>query len=285
MTEDNYETPFLFVTTAQKSKEPTDKLFNKLLVYLRKSKLSLRGRFTQESLPSLTTKEQVDFPAVSFQEKQLEGIQKCTKEYCAVKLLTESEKNRMEGAKDKAALYKDFIIERLKAYIKEGNLVGYEERAENLETMKLAFPFLPFLSARYPKTTAFVQNRFFGKKTTGSDETFKYSMLRMEVMNMKNDKMQPVLRFSDAMEFEENKTKLIFEPQIYTNHFFDSSMRFFEVMSFPDPEYQSLIIMTDVMEVDELKKSGIIRALFKGSMVKGIEKYQSEEILRIHEAL
>lgn len=278
--EDFYEKPFLIVYTAQKSKETQENLYKKLQQYLFKAKLPVKGRYSLEG-SSLQPKDVFSFPAISFEGKQLEGIQECKKDFCSVKLLTDTEKTKMEAAKDKPALYRSLIMERILVYLKLGELVGYEDRPSNLETLKSAFGFLPFLPARYPKMTEFIQSKFLARKLADPKDPLRKSSLRMEVMNMSGDKLQPVLRISEAFEFEENQTKLVFEPQIYTNHFFDSSMRFFEVMPYPDSELKSLVIMTDVMEVDELKKSGIIRALFKGRMVDGIQQYQADEIGRI----
>lgn len=279
--EDTYETPYLYVITAQKFKDPKAVLLANIESYLAKAKLPFKGRYSKEKLPSLKSADQITFPKISFEGKQLEGIQDCKKEYCSVKLLTESEKVKMEGAKDKATLFQYLIVERLLTYFKDGELIGYEERASNLVTLSSSFKYLPFLFARYPRSADFIQNKFFAKKSPDPKDPVQSSLLRMEVMNMSGEKMQPVLRFSEVLKFEENQTTLLFEPQLYTNHFFDSSMRFFEVMAYPDPEYKSLLILTDVMEVDELKKSGIIRALFKGRMVQGIEQYQADEIGRI----
>lgn len=278
--EDFYEDSFLFVVTAQKSKETSEQLFKKVQAYLKKAKLPFKGRYSTEKLPTLTASEQLAFPALSFEGKQLEGIQGCKKDYCTVKLLTETEKGKMEESKDKAALYKELIFARVAQYLKDGELVGYEERSSNIESLKLALKQLPFLASRYPKMNEFVQGRFLARKTQATPMV-KNAFLRMEVMNMSGEKMQPVLRISEAFEFEENQTRLIFEPQIYTNHFFDTSMRFFEVLPFAESQTKSLLIMTDVMEVDELKKSGIIRALFKGKMVSGVHQYQADEISRI----
>ena len=37
---------------------------------------------------------------------------------------------------------------------------------------------------------------------------------------------------------------------------------------------KSIVVITDILEVDELKKSGFIRALFKGKMVDAVSLSQ-----------
>ena len=88
------------------------------------------------------------------------------------------------------------------------------------------------------------------------------------------DQMQPILRLSEDMEFEESGKILFLELPIYTNHYFDSSLSFYQVMKSQKKPSETVVIMTDVMEIDELKKSALIRTLFKGKMVKAISQYQ-----------
>ncbi|MFM8316447.1 MAG: hypothetical protein ACKOA8_19375, partial [Deltaproteobacteria bacterium] len=102
------------------------------------------------------------------------------------------------------------------------------------------------------------------------------SWLRQEMVNIAPDQMQPILRVSEDFEFTEGTRTLFFELPIYTNHYFDSSVSLYEIVSNKSNPNQTEVIISEVMEIDELKKTALIRAMFKGKMVKTVNQYQSD---------
>jgi hypothetical protein len=105
----------------------------------------------------------------------------------------------------------------------------------------------------------------------------KSKYVRSEIIHITGDKSQPIYRLSEDMEFEE-KGYLNIEIHVYTNHFFDSSIRIAEVFAWPPDPNKAVYVVTDLMEVDELKKSDLIRALFKTRMEETISEFRKSEM-------
>lgn len=264
--------PYLVVTSAQAFKTTKENLVKSVRDSLLEKKTNIKGRFSKVG-DELKKKEEIKIPEVSLKAEELKGISECTRKYCAIKLLNENERSRMEAATDKVGTFRQFLFERLTAYLKLGEIRGYEDVNSNIETLKKGYETLEFVSKRYPKTHEWVEGVLKQTKPALAPP-FLDSFLTLETIHLDGDKMKPVLRIAEVFEFEEADSTIFFDLHLYSNHFFDSSLRIIEVAKYPDEKRPAIALVTDVMEVDELKKSGLIRSLFKGKMVGGIQFYQ-----------
>ena len=265
----------MIVTSAQLFKAVPSALNKTVKDFLVKSGSGLKGRYSFKGI-ELKKKNDLKLPQSSIEGAELAGINECKKSYCAVKLLNSTEKPRMEAAFDKLGLFQQLLYERIMAYIRTGEIKGSEEVSSNLETLSFAYSTLSFLPTRYPGVNKWISESIFKQQVPPVKRPFIDSMLCLETIHLDSDKVKPVLRIAEIFEFEEADSNIYFDLHLYSNHFSDSSLRIFEVLKSADSRKPSVLVLTDVMEIDELKKSGLIRALFKGKMVSAIHRYQKD---------
>lgn len=255
--EDNYEYPYLTVTTARLYESPHEMMTTRLQKQLQ----SIKTEVTNPELPKVFTTGE-----------QLTAVEECNVKKCNVKLVLAEEAKKLSEAKKDARLklYQQMVDERFTAYFKSGLLKGYEDRENNDSSVIDIAKGQEFLKFRYPGITQFLVNKDWKNR----DKIKKGTMgayLTDETVVIAPDKLQPIWRLGEMFEFNEGGSDVFVHLHVYTNHYFDSSLTFFEVIPLGT---KSIVIVTDVLEVDELKKSGFIRALFKGKMVDAVSLAQ-----------
>ena len=269
----DFDYPFLLAETARAFPDAAPKMTEKLIAFLKQDALPYRGHFSKEGLVSgKIDAKHLALPEIVTSGKQLEGIRKCSLDYCLMKL-SRAEKKTLEGATDKVTTFREVVATRVRGFIERNELMGYEERKADKETVKKMFPLLPFLKLRYPLSLGYINGGFWEGKTPPAG--FKGSFFRQELVNISHDKLQPIWRIGEVLHFQEKDTDVFYEIFPYSNHYLDSSFRVYEVMP---REKGSTVILTDVMEIDELTKSGIIRVLYKGTMQDAVSHVQAEEL-------
>ncbi len=271
---DEYIDPFL-ITTASKHFKVSPKTIESLIrEKLKMGRLNVRGNFSTEGISQNTfTKGQYALPKQLFDESQMEAIKNCSAEKCLMKLKTDPEVFQLKLSKNKKETYQQLVFNRIKNYLKHRELLGYEERKSNEPLARKMVALISSLS-KSPKTQRYLKDGFWKlAKEPGQPIN---SWLRQEMVIIAPDQMQPILRVSEDFEFQEGSRRLFFELHIYTNHYFDSSLILYEVVTFKEKPNECEVIVTDVMEIDELKKTALIRALFKGKMVKAVTTYQGQ---------
>jgi len=259
----DYQGDFLVSQSAEITETPFSEVIKRLKDQQKKTAISFG-----KGLPQIPT------PSALEEGEQLKALRECSVEKCNIKLHTESEVKTLVKEKDKISFYRGILNQRLRDYLKDKKLKGYESRENNTPVFKAQLETLRFIKARYPKTYSFLMGDFW--KNVDPSKLLKGSFFRTELIRLTGEKAQPVFRISHNLEFEENGFLMV-ELHLYTNHFFDSSLRVFEVFPWgPDPQ-KAVYIVTEVMEVDELKKSTLIRNLLKTPMEEAIcEKRKSE---------
>lgn len=270
---DDYVDPFL-ITQAKKTFSQTPKEMGlRIRRKLTEGKLNIKGLFSSggESWESLK-EETYSLPKEVVQEAQLEAIQNCQSEKCLMKL-SNSEIVQLSKSKTKKDTYRGQVFQRILQYLKKRELRGYEDRASNVKQVKQMVDLFPSLS-QSSLTRKYLKTDFWNKLDSLGKPLD--SWLRQEMVNIAPDQMQPILRVSEDFEFLEGARVLFFELPIYTNHYFDSSVSLYEIVSKKNNPNEAEVIISDVMEIDELKKTALIRAMFKGKMVKAVNQYQSD---------
>lgn len=255
-----YEEPFLIVQSARRYDLPYAEIKKRLKDHLKKAAVVNSGS--------------IALPKEAVTGAQLKGIQECSQEYCLMKLLIKEEIAVIEKSQDKLKTYQDFIQNRIAQYTNDRQLIGYEIRKSNIETIKSALKLLPSMKERYPKTFAYLVEGLWKK----GEEDFKprERFLRHEMVDFKSERMQPIYRLGEVLEFEERNSTIFGEIHIYTNHYFDSSLRIID--AFSAGSVGSVVVVTDVTEIDELKKSAFIRMLFRGKMEEAVLLNQANEL-------
>jgi hypothetical protein len=272
---DDYKEPYLTCVTARHKKVPVQELTASVRDYLKRKSLSFRGRFSKTGSSVIDTKT-LPLPEVSTTGRQLEEVEKCNREYCGVKLNTAEEKSIVEKAPDKLAAFHRLLIERVRSYLKDGTLLGYEERKDNASTLKEMIERTGFFSQVYPECAKFFSTPK-GEIKNNLCRPVDSFVAEDLVQLSGSDKLKPVLRLGEFFEIPQKEGGVLFvEVIIYTNHFFDSSLRLIEALSMGDQN--SAVILTDVVDIDELKKSSVIRFLYKGKMAAAVTEYQVEEL-------
>jgi hypothetical protein len=263
---DDYQLPNLQVVMAGRFDFDKVELLTRLRKLLNQTRADVRGReLTRQSFP---------LPSIAITKDQLQGIKECTQKKCKVKLLDGEEKIRMEKSQDKVGTFHDILLERIKRYVATAELTGYEDRPKNNPVIAQMLSVTKFFPELYPR----VQNFLTGHLGNQKGSIVKSSFFRNEIVIIAPDRMQPILRIGEVMEFEEGGTPLFVELHVYTNHYFDFSMRVYEVLPHKSDPKKSVLVLTDIMEIDELKKSSIIRALYTGKMVEAVNEYQEKEL-------
>lgn len=275
-TDNQYIGTQLVCQSGGRSDKPVDKLAQDLEAYLRRAALAIPGHFTKGKTPA-TKIEPKDLPIPNevVSGKQLKGIEECSPKYCLHKLNTQKEKTVMGAAaeKKKVDAYHRLVMDRIERFLGKWQLWGYEDVLDNVPTYRGIVGMLNFLPSGYPKTFRFLESEMWeGKKAPVPVDSF----LRQEVAYLNREQLQPIWRVGEVFRFEEGNRVLFFETHIYTNHFFDSSVRVYEVFSLG--QGRSAIVFTDVMEIDTLKLSSVARFLYRGQMEDAINEFQYNEL-------
>jgi hypothetical protein len=271
---DEYELPFLQVASGATYTFDADTLVKKVRQQLGKSRLSIRGHFSKASGDANASN--VPLPKEITKGNQLEAVQSCTPAKCNMKLSDKEEKEKVAKATDKLATYHQLVVDRLNRYLKKNELVGYDDRTLNHTTVRKMLHASKFFEPLYPKEASFFDSGFW--KGQLKPATLIDSFLRGEMVVLAPDRMQPIWRISEVFEFKEKSTHLFVEIHIYTNHYFDASLRVLEVLPMPGDPKRSILVITDITEIDELKKSALIRTLYTGKMVEAVMQSQDEII-------
>jgi|GEM_PF-1662954 len=271
---DDYQEPFLIVRTAQKYKLTVEAAAKQVREKLKSKQLNVKTHFSKDGIPLENFKiEYYQLPKEISEEKQEEAIKDCNREKCLMKLKTNPEVIGLSKAKHKKEFYRQLLYQRIRSYVGARELLGYEDRKSNQPYISKMLKLIPTLNLS-PISKEYLMGRFW-KDLKGKGQPVD-SWLRQEMVVIAPDQMQPILRVSEDFEFGEAGNVLFFELPIYTNHYFDSSVSLYEVVGNKKKPTESMVVFTDVMEIDELKKSGLIRTLFKGKMVKAISQYQEQ---------
>ena len=271
---DEYELPFLRVASGASYSFDVETLVKRLKETLKKTRFPVRSHFSKGGEPANV--KNLPIPRETTQGNQLEGIQTCSIEKCQMKLSDKVEKEKVAKASNKVEAYHQLVIDRVNRYLTKHELAGYEERSVNSPTVRKMLRATKFFERSYPSEASFFDSGLWKgtAKPIAPVETF----LRGEMLIMAPDRMQPVWRVSEVFEFREKDTRLLVELHLYTNHYFDASLRIFEALSMPNDPKRSILVVTDVMEIDELKKSALIRTLYTGKMVEAVTQSQDEII-------
>jgi hypothetical protein len=263
--DDDFQFPYLISVKGRAYEMSAEGLANNVRTFLRKSELQV-GNFKSPILP----KE-------ALTGKQLDGIMECSAEYCLMKLNNKEELPLLQGAGNRLATYTEMIGKRIERFLTSRELPGYEGRDSNVGQLKDAFLKLPFLTSQYPIAGKFVHEGLW--KQSGQP---KEAILRAEIVILNSDKLQPVLRVGNVFEIKDSKATVFVDIHIYTNHYFDSSLRVIEILPLPplpkSDKLRAAAVMTDIVEIDELKKSALIRSLFTGQMLRAVASVQYNEL-------
>jgi len=267
---DQYEYPYLAVQTTRAFAIPAAQLKLRLFKHLEISevKIPMGSRITE--------KELVLPPEFLGDKDQIIALKDCSVKKCNLKLNQEVEVKPLEKSKDKLKTYHQFLLKRTQDFLDKKSLLGYEERNDNRKSIEEMLSFLPFLKRYYPASLKFLLRELVSGDLVKTQPKAQY--LRSEVIKIGAGNLQPIHRISYLYVFEEDGSDFVVEIILYSNHYFDSSLRIFEIFTLPPlpkkDQPRAALVMTDVMEVDELKKSGLIRSLFSGKMVTAVSLYQ-----------
>jgi len=275
--ETDFVEPYLWASTGIAVNLPAKEAADKVRAFLKKNQIALKGHFSTSAEP--TEVSLLSLPPSLLEGKQLSSIKECKSDYCGVKLNAGKEIKALESSSSKVGAYQKILAERLNAYVKNRQLLGYESRASNLTTQKSMLGALKFFALNYADCDKFFGDAFWQNHLVDGCKPVD-SFYRQEVLIFgKSDYMQPIFRISEVFEVPIKERQLFVEIHIYTNHFFDASVRMFEVLPIQGaPKPRSAIVVTDVMEIDELKKSGLIRFLYKGKMETAVTEFQAEQL-------
>lgn len=273
---DEYIEPFLITSTTKRMKFSVSELQSLIKSKLKSGELNVRATFSPAGLPAESfVPEKYSLPKEVFEESQKEALQSCTEQKCLMKLNTKREVPVIKGAKNKSEAYQGLIFNRIKNYLLSKEMLGYEDRASNQASVRKMLSLIPSVAKNQK-----IQNYFKGDfwKGVKGESNLVDSWVRQEMVNIAPDQMQPILRISEDFELQDGDRRGFLEIHIYTNHYFDSSISFYEVIPDKKQPKAADVVITDVMEIDELKKTALIRAMFKGKMVKAVTTYQNQFI-------
>ncbi len=277
---DDYEFPYLFCQTAIAVSRDFKTVESALLALLLKDKIAAETPLGPHPGVPAWNKSLLVLPKEILSEKERIGLDKCTLEYCFPKLNDRSEKPQLMKAKDKAETFRHLISNRVENFLKTRTLVGYEGRNNNHDDSVALLNAAPFLKSDYPDIFQYLQNGFW--KNLPPPIPKPSSFLRTRTLVVDRKRLEPVYWIGEVIVFREKTRMLAVEFPIYSNHYFDSWIRIYETVSLPiaagAETAKTGVILTDLIEFDELKKSAVIRMLFKGRMVEGVQKVQQEEL-------
>lgn len=271
---EDYVFPFLITQTATqgtKSVAVTAEAIRKFVAENGKG-LPKDGR---ETKGELFVAKAFPLPGFVTENKQGAGIDDCTVKYCLMKLNISSEIQPLQAApkEKRRAMYNEFIADRVRKLLSQQQLRGYEDRLDNIPTIQQSLDALPWFAKKYPEEFAYIRDGFWKNKKPPA--SLKSTAIQQEKLYLEIQKMQPVWRVAEVFEFEKAGSHLFFDLHVYSNHYFDSSYTIYEVLPSGD---KSILVQTDVMELDELKKSGLIRMLYKGKMQEAVQLHQKDRL-------
>ncbi len=270
---DDYSHPFLITRTTWKYSLPPKTVENKIRNKLKIGRMDLKTQFSNQGMGSEAfLLEKYKLPAGALAENQVEGIKSCSAEKCLMKLRTKTEVILLEKSKNKIETFRQLMFQRIKNYLAIRELTGYEDRKSNIGYVPQMLDLIVTLKLS-PVTLSYLKGKLWTLPQSNGHPLD--SWIKQEMVIIAPDQMQPILRISESLEFHENERVLFLELPFYTAHYFDSSLSLYEVVANKKNPNESLAIITDVMEIDELKKSSLIRTLFKGKMVRAVTEYQT----------
>lgn len=273
---DDYKDDIIISQSAEIIDATPAELITRLRNFHKETTLPARASYSKVGKPvSELTVAEIGHLDKAFDE---DDAAECTLERCAYKFNEKAETSRLIAAKDRVAEAKHLVLLRLTRFAKTRALLGYEKRDDNIPLAKKSLRLCSFISQRYPKALAFMERHFW---KPDSKPTFipENSYYRSETFAGKG-KMQAVFRMTENLEFSENGY-LNIELHLYTNHYFDSSLRVYEVFDWPADKKKSVLVVTDFAEIDELKKSNMIRTLFKSRMEEALASFRTEDIKKL----
>src|SRR5690606_38908480 len=103
--------------------------------------------------------------------------------------------------KDKIERFRELVAARIQRYMTNRELRGYEDRVDNTATVAKMVDVLTFLGRDYPKCSRFIAHDFWKKAKTACQP--KTSFMKMEVLDLKTERIHPVLRISEVIELHE----------------------------------------------------------------------------------
>lgn len=219
-------------------------------------------------------------------EKEVEGLKKCDLDYCFPKLNDQEEKPTLMKSNDKLSTFKELISKRVELFLQSRKLLGYENRKENKTAVTDLVQLHPALGKDYGTIHQFLTKGFWESSTR--PPSLVGSFLRTQTLNLDPTRLQPIYWVGEVFQFHEAKSEIFVEFVVYSNHFFDAWLRVYEVIDLsqlaPSKAPQTAIVINDLTEIDELKKSALIRMLFKGKMVEAIHKAQKLELESFEES-
>ncbi len=271
---EDYLFPYLITQTATQGSKPAAQSAETIRKFIAANGKGL-PKDGREAKAELFTAEAFPLPAFVAEDKQGAGIDDCTAKYCLMKLHVPSEIKALEAAPKakRRAMYNEFIASRVRNVLGKQELKGYEDRADSLPVLQQSLDSLPWFAKKYPQEFAYIRDGYW--KRAKPPASLKSTSLQQERLYLEIKKMQPVWRISEVFAFEKDGAFLFFDLHIYSNHYFDSSYTIYEAI--PDGE-KSILVQTDMMELDELKKSGLIRMLYKGKMQEAVELHQKDRL-------
>ncbi len=271
---EEYNFPYLLTQTAIQGTKSAAQTAEVLRKFFRDNGKGLpkEGR---DPNPDLYSASGFPLPGFVTEGKQGEGIDDCTAKYCLMKLNIETEIKTIEGsAKEKRrGVYNGIVADRIRRFLSGRELKGYEDRKDNIPAVRESLAMFPWFSKKYAEEFQYLTDGLW--KKAKAPASLKNTFLQQERLYLEIQKMQPVWRVSEVLEFEKDGTFVFFDLHLYSNHYFDSSYTIYELI--PDGE-KSILVQTDMMELDELKKSGLIRMLYKGKMQEAVELHQKERL-------
>lgn len=271
---EEYNLPYLLTLTAVQGSKPAAATAAELRQFFSANGKGL-PKDGKDPKPELYNSAGFPLPPFVTEDKQGKGIDDCTTKYCLMKLNIETEAKVLERSPQpmRRKIYNEFVADRVRRFLQTRELKGYEDRKDNVPAIQESLPMFPWLAKKYPEELKYLLKGFWKKEKAPA--SLKNTWLQQERLYLEIQKMQPVWRVSYVMEFERGGTSLFFDLHLYSNHYFDSSYTLYEVI--PDGE-KSILVQTDMMELDELKKSGLIRMLYKGKMQEAVELHQKERL-------
>lgn len=272
---DDFEFPYSICQTIRRFDFPIATLRTRVRSAITMSALPFAAHFSSAKLPQIAAGNLV-LPAELETTKGKEGLKKCTLKKCFPKLQNETEKQVLIAATDKQKAYHQILFSRVEAFLKSQYLSGYEERRDNRPAIKAMLGFFPYFKSWYPQSFAYFHDLFW--KEAPPQKWISDSVLRARTWVLGESILEPIYWISEVFRIEEGGAEIYIEIPIYSNHYFDSWIRFYELLSDPKKPQESLLALTDIMEIDELKKSSLIRMLYRGKMSEAIFSAQKAEL-------
>jgi len=278
---DDFKEPYLMVQNGWVLKKPMSEIENRFLSTSKEREIKARSHFPfPKSLFPKWTDESLPVAEEWKNKKELEGLEDCKIDKCFPKLNDLKEKPLLLKSKKKLETYHQLVSKRIQAFLEKQQLLGYESRNDNRIVVKELLKLAPFLKLDYSAAQFFLMDKLWEGATGPS--SLVGSFLRTQNMVLGTNRLQPVYWAGEVFHFSEKGKSLFVEVVIYSNHYFDSWIRIYEIVDlsekFKAKTPHTGLLITDLTEIDELKKSALIRSLYKGNMVDAITKAQELEL-------